>query len=369
MKSFLSGAKSVSLVFALIFLVSACTSVNKSPSARMSVLDYYQQGLNQLVEEDTAAAAKTLDDMAMNYPFHAETGDLYISLMDGYYRNNEPDKLIELVDQFLSIYPSHKDVAYANYLAGMANYSRGKSRLSPNNAAPDSTYAEMALKRFHSLLRCCSNTRYAFEANQKIANLESMIALYHLRYMEWDYDAGRLPQATQRGKSIVSTYPNTIAAKRAGDMLASVSGVNPVPEPIAITATPSIITYTAAATTATAPVALVSTNPVVKSAVVAEPVVETAPAAVPEKFYTLQLGSFSEFERVVKAVGTMGLEDLVVYYRYIVNGKTLYIATYGKYESKEAASPGVEEVLKITGDPNFKYWLRQLDSSKLVAVQ
>lgn len=347
MKSLLSGGIRVTLGLAIILMLSACSGVNKAPSAGMSVLDYYQQGLDQLLQEDTAAAAKTLDEMGTKYPFNAETGDLYVSLMDSYYRNNEPDKLIELVDRFIGMYPSHKDVAYANYIAGVANYDRGKYKLSLNNEAPDSTYAEMALKHFYALLKCCDNTRYAFEAKQHIAQLESMVALYHLRYMEWDYDAGRLPQATQRGKSIVSTYPNTFAAKRAGELLFSMTGVNPLPV----------------------------SEPVVEPVIVAEPVVvvpvveEPSPAPEPEKFYTLQLGTFTVFDRLVKVVDAMGLEGLVVYYSYVVKGKTYYIATYGKYETRDQAKLGIEEVRKITGKQGFEYWLRQLDSSKFVALQ
>ena len=333
----------------LVFMLAACSGLNKNQTT--SVLEYYQQGLDQLAQGDTAAAALTLDEMELNYPFNAETGDLYVSLMDSYYRMGEADLLIELVDRFSRIYPSHKDVAYAYYVAGMADYDRAKYKLSLDNPSPDSTYAEASLKHFYALLKCCDGTRYAFQAEQQIAHLESMIALYHLRYMEWDYDAGKIPQATQRGKSIVSTYPKTLAAQRAGELLSKMTGVNPMavakPEP--------------------KPVPVIVAKPVVETAALEAKLV--SPPPLPENFYTIQLASFTDFDRMVRAIDAMGLKGLADYYSHEVKGKTYFIATYGKYQTRDEAKSGVAEVRKLIGKQDFEFWLRQLDSSKVVALQ
>ncbi|ALP51973.1 hypothetical protein Tel_01805 [Candidatus Tenderia electrophaga] len=335
MDAFLSGKKISILAMMMVCALAACSGVNKAPRM-MSAQAYYQQGLQQLAQVDTAAAAQTLEELNINYPFHAETGELNVRLIKGYYEAGQADAAIEQADRFIAMYPTHKDIAYVHYLAGMANYARGRRDISMDVTTSDPGYAKAALARFRTLVECCDNTEHAFNAKQYIYHLESMISLYELRYMEWDYDAGRIDAAAQRGISLLVSYPNSIAAKRARMMLES----------------DNFRAYRA------------GINQAIREAHPVVPVAEMAPVEAPAPRFTIHVASDNRLADLEHRVTKMGLAGEVDYYRHEEGSEVYYIAGFGTYAAREEAKADRLRVRVRTEVPDM--WVRSLDNSRLV---
>jgi len=484
MKVIFSAVPKCCLCLILAAALLGCGGVKKgsgdvsvaSSASLSSAMEYYLFGLRQIKVKNADAAAETLEEMEIKYPLNLETGELYAQLAEGYYEAGQSDKVIETADRFTNMYPSHKDVAKAHYFAGMADYRRGRKNLSMDVGNNDPAYAKAALARFKVLLTCCANTEYAHNAKQYTYHLESMISLYELRYMERDYDDGRIDVAAQRGISLMLAYPDSIAAERAATMLSSTvfsehradietaiaaklpvaeAEVVPVAQPkselgayvvyLASSSRPDELKakvvemgladevdyykkieagneyYFAAhgnftsrgeAKSAQLELSVRTNNPdlwvrklensqylenidlensvglseqVVASEVMPVTVVEAplmmarseektvSPApqselkpVVVEKYYAIQMMSFSKLDQLKKAVVSMGLENDVALYSHMVKGKTYFISLYGHYSDWTGGKAGLAELEQRTGKTG--YWLRKVDSSKLKAV-
>jgi len=313
--------------------VSAASSASLS-----SAMDYFLFGLRQIKANDIRGAAETLDEMEIKFPLSLETGELYARLIEGYYEAGQSDNAIETADRFTKMFPSHKDVANAHYFSGMADYERGRKNISMDVHNSDPAYAKMALARFHVLLDCCANTEYAHNAKQYIYHLESMISLYELRYMEWDYDAGRTDAAAQRGISLLLTYPDSVAAKRAAMMLSSAVFNEHRAE-------------IESATAVKLPIA----------------VAEMVPVAQPKSVlgaYAVYLASSSYPEALKAKVAAMGLANEVDYYKKTEAGNDYYFAAYGNFTSRGEAKPTQLELSVRTNNPDL--WVRKLENSQHV---
>jgi len=313
--------------------VSAVSSASLS-----SVTDYLILGLEQMKAKNINAAAATLDEMEIKYPLNIETGELYAKLTEGYYEVGRSDKAIETADRFTRMYPSHKDVANAHYFAAMADYERGRKNISMDVRNSDPAYAKTALARFHVLLKCCANNVYAHNSKQYIYHLESMISLYELRYMEWDYDAGRIDAAAQRGISLMLAYPDSVAAKRATMMLSSTvfnehrAGIEN-------------------ATATKLPVA------VAEEMSVEQPKPELGA-------YVVYLASSSHPEELKARMDAMGLADDVDYYKKTELDNEYYFAAYGNFANRSEAKSTQLELSVRTQNPDL--WVRKLENSQYV---
>ncbi len=407
---------------------TAGASVSVASSASLSsAMDYYLLGSRQVKAQDLTGAAKTLGDMEIKYPLNIETGELYAELIEGYYEAGQPDQVIDIANRFTTMFPSHKNAVNAHYFAGMVDYERGRKNISMDVTTSDPTYAKAALARFNLLLQCCDGNEYAHNAKQYIYHLESMISLYELRYMEWDYDDGRIDAAAARGISLKLTYPDSVAAKRASMMLSSkvfnehrtgidsaaavklpVAVALPVAEPepefgayavyLASSNSPKELKAKVAAMGLAGEVDYYKKNEGEKvyffaaygSFTSKEEAGQTrlelrVRTEIPdlwvrklensqyvenidlekavEKFYAVQVMSVPKLEELQKAVDSLGLASDVVLYSQVVKGKTSYIALYGKYPDWSAGKAGLAELERLTGKTG--YWLRNIDSRKV----
>ena len=310
-----------------------------STASLSSAMEYYLFGLRQLKARNINGATETLGEMEIKYPLNLETGELYAKLIKGYYEAGQLDRVIETADRFTNMFPSHKNVGNAHYLAAMADYDRGRKNISMDVNSSDPSYAKTALARFHVFLDCCGNTEHAYDVKQYIYHLESMISLYELRYMEWDYDAGRIDAAAQRGISLMLTYPDSVASKRAAIMLSS----NIFDE------------FRAGIEEATAiklPVA----------------VAEELPVTEQKKElggYAVYLVRSSHPEALKEKVAAMGLANEVDYYKKIEAGSDeYYFAAYGNFISRDEAQLAQLELSVRINKPDL--WVRKLENSEYV---
>lgn len=309
-----------------------------SSASLSSAMDYYLLGSRQVKAKDLTGAAKTLGDMEIKYPLNLETGELYAEVIEGYYEVGQPDQVIDIANRFTTMFPSHKNAVNAHYFAGMVDYERGRKNISMDVTSSDPTYAKAALARFNLLLQCCGGNEYAHNAKQYIYHLESMISLYELRYMERDYDDGRIDAAAARGISLMLTYPDSVAAKRAAMMLSS-NAFNKHRAGIE------------SATAVKLPVA----------------VAEVEPAARPKSelgAYAVYLASAKIPEELKAKVASMGLAGEVDYYKKTEADKTYFFAAYGNFTSRDEAGPTQLELRVRTDNPDL--WVRKLENSEYV---
>lgn len=323
------------LLMAITLLsITACAPMPEKAmdhDVRLTVNQYYQMGHAQLAQQQVADAAKTVDRMELIYPLHAETSRLQLELIEGYYESSLMDQTVASAERFITMFPGHKDVDYAHYLRGLANFARGVTALSQMNANPDSTYARDSLASFTQMLERFPRSQHAATARHYANYLQSQLDSYEYRL------SGVVPARMAEAPAQEALAKKPVAAIEK----VTIKSAEPEPAPEKSPTEPAVI-----------------------PPVVAAPAVSTVAARIPtpahqanEIFYIIQVAAFNDLEGVKKEIAKLGLSNAVRYYTREVKGKRVYAALYGHYPNAAAARAAMVELQVRTGLGDL--WLRQ----------
>lgn len=329
-----------SWLLVMLLTLAACAPMpDRGRDMPLSVQQYYQTGHAQLAKKQLREAAATIDRMELLYPLHAETSRMQLELIEAYYDAAQMDQTVALAGRFITMFPGHKDVDYAYYLRGMANFARGITALSMMSAAPDAVYARESQAGLAQLLERFPRSQYATSAQHYANYLQGQIELFEFR---------------QRGE-----FPVRVVARP-----------EPEPEPEPVKPATAVVIPAAraelqveekspeAAIEVTAP-AVVMTPPAPPPVAVVPSPVAVPVAAQPrdEPFHTLQVAAFDDLAGLKRHIARLGLGDEVRYFTREVKGKRIYAALYGRYPSAAAARARAAELQGRAGLKDL--WLRQ----------
>lgn len=398
--------KIVIMVLAATLVTACATTTNRLNSPEQ----YGQKVEKQLADGDLRAAESTLGEMELYYPVSTPTQALQLKLIAAYYKAAELDRTVVAANRYASMFPKAGDVDQAYYYAGMANYDRGLRYLSENSQEKSPLHAKAAKESFTALLRCCADSHYATEANERLSYLDEALAQYEFSQMRADLLDGNKTAAIAKGNYILDAYPTTTAAGVATVMLAAMdkpevldrlliatallinqdeaeaiaekAGMD-IDKPVAVasagekgtaTATSAVATVAQAAEKGAVVAAGVTAGAAQKTpAAVAtaapkdvQPVAEvlasrtmvTAKMAPGAKRYTVQLGSSRKLVTVQRYIRRLGLAEMVAYEQRMVNGEPWYAASYGVYPSIRAAQHAADDLAQRTGVKDL--WVRRL---------
>jgi outer membrane protein assembly factor BamD len=97
---------------------------NKEDPATVPVEELYNRGVDSLARKNYAVAVTQFDLVEQNYPY--STWAVNAQLMQGYaeYLRNHYTDSIGVLDRFIQLHPSHRDIAYAYYLRALCYYEQ-----------------------------------------------------------------------------------------------------------------------------------------------------------------------------------------------------------------------------------------------------
>ena len=84
----------------------------------------YSRGIDALTSEKYDTAVKQFDSLEQTYPYSSFA--VNAQLMQGYteYRRNHYTDAIGVLDRFIQLHPTHRDIAYAYYLRALCYYEQ-----------------------------------------------------------------------------------------------------------------------------------------------------------------------------------------------------------------------------------------------------
>jgi outer membrane protein assembly factor BamD len=96
----------------------------KEDPATVPVEELYNRGVDSLARKNYALAVTQFDLVEQNYPY--STWAVNAQLMQGYaeYLRNHYTDSIGVLDRFIQLHPSHRDIAYAYYLRALCYYEQ-----------------------------------------------------------------------------------------------------------------------------------------------------------------------------------------------------------------------------------------------------
>lgn len=213
----------ITLSILSLFIIACSDAVKEDPYASWSAKDFYEEASLSLRAGEFEEAIRHLENLEARFPFSPYSRQAQLDVAYAYYKFEEPESAIAAADRFIRINPRDPNVAYAWYLKGRADFTRGKGFMDsifPRDISQhDNKSMRDALQSFSTLVERHPDSRYAVDAHQhmlylrnKLAEAELHAANYYIKRKAW-------LAAAKRGQYVLETYPTTPASRKALEIM------------------------------------------------------------------------------------------------------------------------------------------------------
>ncbi|HEY5338507.1 MAG TPA: outer membrane protein assembly factor BamD [Rhizomicrobium sp.] len=193
---------------ASVLALSGCGDTDKTDDKSATYVErpveqIYNAGWKLIKGRDWENAAKQFDEVERQHPYSVWARRAMLMSAFCYYQANKYTDAINTADQYISLHPGSKEVAYAFYLKAMSLYEQIV------DIGRDQTDTEQALTALQDVVQRFPNTEYARDASLKVdltldhmAGKEMEVGRYYL--VRKDYIG-----AINRFKVVVTRYQRT----------------------------------------------------------------------------------------------------------------------------------------------------------------
>ena len=228
MSNFTRNFKIIPAFLLSVGLLSSCAP-DKDVYADMDAKKIYEQGRDNLKKEKYHLAIKDFGELEKKYPYGDYTDKGQLFEIYALYENGGKEDLKEALkacERFIRLHPRHKHVDYAYYMRGMIGYSENFTtafRFFPiDRSLRESSKAKETFAAFKKLLEKFPNSKYAYDAQQRMFQLKEQIANLEYHIAEDYFNHKVYVAAANRASTLVQELPDTCAASKALMLLVKV---------------------------------------------------------------------------------------------------------------------------------------------------
>jgi outer membrane protein assembly factor BamD len=212
------------IIFVLIAAVSACSKWKKddeenNPYKGMTAEQLYIAAQKSLKKEQYTTAAKELEAIESMYPFSDYTENSQKELIYAYYKDEDFPSSAATAERFIHLYPRAKNVDYAYYMKGLANFQQIRGLyakvLPMDESWRDPGTQSQAYIDFATLIQKFPNSKYKANALQRMIYLRNMFAQHELNISQYYFKRKMYVAAIERAGYLVKNYPQAPSAQRA----------------------------------------------------------------------------------------------------------------------------------------------------------
>ncbi len=163
----------------------------------------YNNGVDALNAKRYATASTQFDDVEEYYPYSSWA--VNAQLMHGYteYLQNHYADAITVLDRFIQLHPTHRDVAYAYYLRGLSYYEQIA------DIQRDQKGTQLAMGALQDVVNRFPDSAYARDSRLKIDLCRDHLAGKEMEIGRW-YEGQKLYAASiNRFQRVVDDYQTT----------------------------------------------------------------------------------------------------------------------------------------------------------------
>ncbi|NND83420.1 MAG: outer membrane protein assembly factor BamD [Gammaproteobacteria bacterium] len=214
--------RQLALLLILTALIAGCSSKKaRSVDAlgRQQVQELYNKGKRALDSGNYSFAIDYYRALEANYPYGDYTEQAKLDMLFAYDKLGRIEEAVEAADDFIKLYPTHKNVDYAYYMKGVASFEKKKNRLDKMIKGDDSVrdpqpYRD-SMEAFEDLLQRYPNSIYADDARQRIVYIRNALAARELAIAKFYFDSETYVAALNRCKTIIYEYETSPAVEGA----------------------------------------------------------------------------------------------------------------------------------------------------------
>lgn len=210
------------LIFLPVLVISCSKFKNnddENPYQNVPPNKLYAEAKKDLKRKQYESASKKLEAMEVMYPFSENSQDAELELIYAYYKNGDYASSAATAERYIHLYPRAKNVDYAYYMKGVANFQQPRGTMS--NLFPiDESWRDpgtqtQAYSDFATLVQLFPKSKYAENAKQRMIYLRNLFAQKEVNVSKYYYERKMFVAAIERANYAIKTYPQAPSTKDA----------------------------------------------------------------------------------------------------------------------------------------------------------
>lgn len=193
----------IQILSTFFILISCSTIEEKEKSVNLTDTEIYNRAVVFLENKDYKNALNEFEILLLNYPFSSLTSKSEITSAYSLYQDNQIQKAINKLNNFIEMNPNGEFTSYAYYLLAMCYYVQTSER------GRDPSLSLKALYYFQIINSKYPNTKYSKDANLKITYLKNRLAENELSVGKFYLRKNVTASAIKRFQIILEKYQNT----------------------------------------------------------------------------------------------------------------------------------------------------------------
>lgn len=204
-------------------LVVGCSSKNKrslDELGRQPVEELYNKGKKALDRGNYSFAIDYYRALEANYPYGDYTEQAKLDMLFAFDKMGQIEKAVEAADNFIKLYPTHKNIDYAYYMKGVASFEKKQTRLDRyikggGSRVRDPQPYRDSQNALQELIKRYPNSVYTEDARQRVIYIRNALAERELAVANFYFQNETYVAALNRCKNIVYEYETTPAVEGA----------------------------------------------------------------------------------------------------------------------------------------------------------
>ena len=204
-------ATRLALILIAATLSSGCLFKKKDPDFGLSgAQQFYDRAYKAMGKGDYENAVRYYETLEARYPFSNQARQGQLDLIYVFYKNRQPESVIDAARQFERENPTHPRVDYTLYMRGMALFSGEKGaihklfRIDLSQRPPKD--ARDSYSAFAELVRRFPNSRYAPDARQRMIFLRNRVAEHENHIARYYFERGAYAAALSRATYTLQVF-------------------------------------------------------------------------------------------------------------------------------------------------------------------
>lgn len=206
-------------------LFSACGLLpeKKVVDNKQSPNNLYAEAKSELNSGNYAAAVKLFEALEATYPYGQFAQQAQLEIAYAYYKDQENVSAIAAADRFIQLYPQNRNVDYAYYIKGLANFNDNRGILgyittkliNQDMSERDAKASRESFETFKQLVTRFPDSKYTPDALKRMAFLVNTLATGEIYVARYYMKRKAYVAAARRAQFILQEYPQTPATEEA----------------------------------------------------------------------------------------------------------------------------------------------------------
>jgi outer membrane protein assembly factor BamD len=216
------NTRKILILVCLTVIVSGCAGKKKTEEnlAQQQVEELYTKGKKALNVGNYSFATQYFRALEASYPYGEYTEQAKLDMIFAFNKSGQTEKTVEAAENFIKLYPTHKNVDYAYYMKGVANFERKQSSVDRfmkggKAAVRDPQPYRDSEEAFNDLIKRYPQSIYTQDAKLRVVFIRNALAQRELAVAQFYFDSKTFVAAVNRCKTIIYKYETSPAVEGA----------------------------------------------------------------------------------------------------------------------------------------------------------